>query len=116
VVLASCLRKRQRYICKKLKLCIICINKIGGTIKQTNDENENLFEDDQPKVRPIHGNSSRKHTKIPLAPPPNYPRTRAISQPNQQQFLTNLPDQYLAKRPQTPSLTTVTDKHPRLQQ
>ncbi|KAK4521507.1 Tubulin beta chain (Beta tubulin) [Mucor velutinosus] len=77
---------------------------------KTNDENENLFEDDQPKVRPIHGNSSRKHTKIPLAPPPNYPRTRAISQPNQQQFLTNLPDQYLAKRPQTPSLTTVTDK------
>ncbi|KAF1799806.1 hypothetical protein FB192DRAFT_1286040 [Mucor lusitanicus] len=72
--------------------------------ESTNDENENLFEDDQPKVRPIHGNSSRKHTKIPLAPPPNYPRTRAISQPNQQQFLTNLPDQYLAKRPQTPAL------------
>lgn len=60
-----------------------------------------MNEDDQPKVRPIHHTNSRKHTKIPLAPPPNYPRTRSISQPDHQQFLTNLPDHYIDKRPPT---------------
>jgi hypothetical protein len=60
-----------------------------------------MNEDDQPKVRPIHHTNSRKHAKIPLAPPPNYPRSRSISQPDQQQFLTNLPDHYIDKRPPT---------------
>ncbi|RCI06880.1 hypothetical protein CU098_010544 [Rhizopus stolonifer] len=53
----------------------------------------------QPHIRPIQHQQSKKHNKIPLAPPPNYPRSRAISQPNQQQFLTNLPDHLLTKRP-----------------
>ncbi|KAI9478607.1 MAG: hypothetical protein EXX96DRAFT_482960 [Benjaminiella poitrasii] len=60
------------------------------------------IDDDRPKVRPIH-KTNPKHPKIPLAPPPNHvpPRNRTISQPNQQHFLTNLPDQYIAKRPST---------------
>ncbi|KAI8639739.1 hypothetical protein BD408DRAFT_434851 [Parasitella parasitica] len=73
---------------------------------KTNDDTEAMFEDNQPKVRPIHSNV-RMHTKIPLAPPPNYSTTRAILRPDQQHFLTNLPDQYIAKRPAiTPTLTS----------
>jgi hypothetical protein len=43
--------------------------------------------DNQPKVRPAKPN--KIHSKIPLAPPPNYPRNRTFSQPDQ--FITDLP-------------------------
>ncbi|CEP17034.1 hypothetical protein [Parasitella parasitica] len=99
---------------KKLKFLYNFINKIGETINQTNDDIEAMFEDNQPKVRAIHSNV-RMHTKIPLAPPPNYTSTRAISRPDQQHFLTNLPDQYIAKRPGTtltPALPHAADIQP----
>lgn len=54
------------------------------------------IEDDLPKVRPIR--QSRQHSKIPLAPPPTLNRHRTYSQPSQQ-FLSDLPDQYIVKRP-----------------
>lgn len=60
------------------------------------DHFENL-DDDLPKVRPIHSSSiRRKHTKIPLAPPPVVLK-RNTQQPDS--LLTDLPDQYITKRP-----------------
>ncbi|ORE15747.1 hypothetical protein BCV71DRAFT_228517 [Rhizopus microsporus] len=56
------------------------------------DDQENL-----PQVRPIRP-SVRQHSKIPLAPPPTM-RHRTLSQPISQQFLSDLPEQYITKRP-----------------
>ncbi|OBZ88605.1 PH and SEC7 domain-containing protein C11E3.11c [Choanephora cucurbitarum] len=56
-------------------------------------------EEDQPHIRPIQHQQSKSHNKIPLAPPPEYPKAKTISQPDQHQFLTNLPVHYLTKRP-----------------
>ncbi|KAI8357344.1 hypothetical protein EDC96DRAFT_514997 [Choanephora cucurbitarum] len=56
-------------------------------------------EEDQPHIRPIQHQQGKSHNKIPLAPPPEYPKAKTISQPDQHQFLTNLPVHYLTKRP-----------------
>ncbi|KAG2197608.1 hypothetical protein INT47_006671 [Mucor saturninus] len=69
--------------------------KRGKTLDDS-DNFENL-DDDLPKVRPIHNSSiRRKHTKIPLAPPPVVLK-RNTQQPDS--LLTDLPDQYITKRP-----------------
>ncbi|KAI8994801.1 hypothetical protein BDB01DRAFT_774119 [Pilobolus umbonatus] len=60
-------------------------------------EDEVMMIDDQPTVRPV--NQNRTHTKIPLAPPPNYPRPmHTLPSPQPESFLSSLPDQYIAKR------------------
>ncbi|KAG1307474.1 hypothetical protein G6F64_006789 [Rhizopus arrhizus] len=75
--------------------------KIGGN-KAVYEDNypetmlDTNIEDDLPKVRPIR--QSRQYSKIPLAPPPTLNRHRTYSQPSQQ-FLSDLPDQYIVKRP-----------------
>ncbi|KAI8877175.1 hypothetical protein K501DRAFT_337592 [Backusella circina FSU 941] len=57
--------------------------------KKTKTSDDNLL-DNQPKVRPAKPN--KIHSKIPLAPPPNYPRNRAFSQPDQ--FIAGLPSNF----------------------
>ncbi|KAG2237528.1 hypothetical protein INT48_005564 [Thamnidium elegans] len=64
---------------------------------KTVDDTEPTVDDDLPKVRPIHNNSIRRtHTKIPLAPPPVMSK-RHTQLPDQ--LLSDLPDQYITKRP-----------------
>lgn len=84
-----------------MKVEIIYKQLINLVLQQTLEDDIIVLmnEENQPRVRPVHHTNSRKHTKIPLAPPPNYSRNRSISQPDQQQFLTNLPDHYIDKRP-----------------
>ncbi|KAI9365144.1 hypothetical protein BD770DRAFT_357106 [Pilaira anomala] len=66
---------------------------------KTVDDNEPLemLDDDLPKVRLIHNSSiRRKHTQIPLAPPPVMSKRHP---PLPDHLLTDLPDQYISKRP-----------------
>lgn len=56
-----------------------------------------MLDDDLPKVRLIHNSSiRRKHTQIPLAPPPVMSKRHP---PLPDHLLTDLPDQYISKRP-----------------
>ncbi|KAG0744520.1 hypothetical protein G6F57_006377 [Rhizopus arrhizus] len=88
------------------------LKRIGGA--KTDDYLlDNSEDDDLPHIRPIR--QPKHHSKIPLAPPPitYHPRTN-----NPHQFLSDLPDQYLSKYPNTrksdmirsKSLTTMDDE------
>lgn len=83
---------------------------INLVIRKTLDEVDTIenLDDDLPKIRLINNSSiRRKHTKIPLAPPPIVLK-RSTQQPDS--LLSNLPDQYITKRPTMHNITDSPEK------